>query len=71
VEELARLPDQAERNRKLEKERGWMAAVESAYRTLDHRAVVNMPAEGVHLFNLMLKIGGFFANSSGLPPICP
>jgi non-specific serine/threonine protein kinase len=71
VEELARLPDQVERNKKLEKDRTWAVAVESAYRTLDHRAVVNMPAEGVHLFNLMLKIGGFFASSSGFATYLP
>ncbi len=71
LEELSRLPGQPERNIKLDKDRSWAPVVESAYRSLDARAVVNLPAEGVHLVNLMLSVGGYFANSTGFATYLP
>ncbi len=71
LEELSRLQSQPERNLKMDKDRSWTSAVESAYRSLDPRAVVNLPGEGVHLVNLMLSVGGFFATSTGFATYLP
>ena len=53
---LKALPTQTEQNQFLDKERSWASAVTPLSHKLDFHTVVNLPLDGVHLCNLMVKL---------------
>lgn len=50
---------QQEKNERLEKDRSWAHAAESVISPLNFEDVVNAPMEGVYLYNMMQKLGGY------------
>jgi non-specific serine/threonine protein kinase len=60
VEQIALLPDAAAINQRLEKDRSWVHLADSNSTSLDTQTVINLPPEGVNVFNLMLRMGGYY-----------
>jgi hypothetical protein len=60
VHTLEEISSRAEQNRLLDEDRSWMAAAETITSSLDYRAVVNLSPEGVQLYNIMMRMGGYY-----------
>jgi non-specific serine/threonine protein kinase len=71
VEELARLPDSAAQNDYLVHDRSWMHHADSLSIGVDPQAVVNLTPEGVSMFNLMLRSGGYYYGMADLGGYLP
>ncbi len=69
--DLSALPTREEQNEKLDLDRSWVSATETISTPLDPRSVVNMPLEGVYLYNLMMKLGGYYYGLSEFSTYLP
>jgi non-specific serine/threonine protein kinase len=58
--DLEKIADRHEQNIILDKDRSWVHSAEVISSALDYRAVINLPLEGVHLYNIMVKLGGYY-----------
>jgi non-specific serine/threonine protein kinase len=71
VRSIEEISIREEQNKMLDQDRSWMRAVETINTNLDHRAVVNLSLEGVHLYNIMMRMGGYYYSLSDFSTFLP
>ncbi len=57
VREMEQLPVE-EQNQRMDSDRSWANAAENITGTLDYRSVINLPMEGVEIYNQMIMLSG-------------
>jgi non-specific serine/threonine protein kinase len=71
IKDLEEIPDQAGKNEMLDKNRGWTRSAEVVSAVMDYQSVVNLPTEGIYLYNLLQKSSSYYYGVSDYTPFLP